>query len=398
MPNNLQKPDMRVAFIVPDICYQTRRILSGIHRYMVTNANWHLRLACRTPSKSIIPALKKAGVDGAFVSVRTQNMDSELLTMGLPCIAITCLKIPRGLPYITSDSFNVGGVIAEHFIERGFRNFAYYSPSDIFWSQPRKEGFCQRLKEAGYSADVYNPKATGKSRPHWQQIGQTWIKGTEGTLNWLESLPKPVGLMVCDDGVGYDLIEIAGEAGIRIPEEVAVIGVDNDEILCNSAEPPLSSVETDFAQAGYEAAELLNAVMTGQEVMPSRPILGRVARVVVRQSSDVLAINDSQTAAALHFIHKHFNSPIQVSDVVETTHLSRRSLEKKFKALMKRSILDEIMRVRIEHIVELLLKSHMSIGQIAASSTFNSTSHLIRVFKKHKGMSPRAFRKMHDIA
>jgi len=347
-PNNLQKPGMRVAFIVPDICYQTRRILRGIHRYMVANTSWHLRLACRTPSQRIIPVLKKAGVNGAFVSVRSQKIDSELLTMRLPCIGITCLKIPRGLPYITSDSFNVGRVIAEHFIERGFRNFAYYSPSDIFWSQPRKKGFCQRL-------------------------------------------------MVCDDGVGYDLIEIAGEAGIRIPEEVAVMSVDNNEVLCNSAEPPLSSVETNFEQAGYEAAELLDAVMTGQEVMPSRPILGRVARVVVRQSSNVLAINDSQTAAALHFIHKHFNSPIQVSDVVETTYLSRRALEKKFKALMNRSILDEIMRVRIEHIVELLLKSHMSINQIAASSTFNSTSHLIRAFKKHKGMSPRAFRKMHGI-
>lgn len=369
----------------------------GIHRYMVANTSWHLRLACRTSPQHIIGVLKEARVNGAFVSVRSQNMDSKLLSLRLPCIAITCLKIPKGLSYITSDSFNVGRVIAEHFLEHGFRNFAYYSPSDIFWSRPRKEGFCQRLQEAGYSADVYNCKAVGKSIPDWQQIGQTWIKGTEGILNWLKSLPKPVGLMVCDDGIGYDLIEIAGEAGIRIPEEVAVIGVDNDEVLCNSAEPPLSSVETNFEQAGYEAAELLNAVMTGQEVMPSRPILGRVARVVVRQSSNVLAINDSQTAAALHFIHKHFNSPIQVSDVVETTHLSRRALEKKFKALMKRTILDEIMRVRIEHIVELLLKSHMSIDKIVASSTFNSTSHLIRAFKKHKGMSPGAFRKMHGI-
>jgi LacI family transcriptional regulator len=257
-------------------------------------------------------------------------------------------------------------------------------------------GFCRRLAEAGYSASVYSINAGGKSKQDWQ-IGRTWIKGFEKPLNWLKSLPKPVGLMTCDDGVGYDLIEAAREAGIRIPEDVAIVGMDNDEALCNAITPPLSSVEINAEQAGYEAAELLDAMIMGKESMSGRPILARATRVVARQSSDILAIDDPQVAAAVHFIRTQFNSLIQVSDVVNATSLSRRGLEMKFRTILKRSILDEIMRVRIEHISNLLLKSDMSIDQIAASSTFDSTSHMIRSFKKYKGMPPRAFRKLHGI-
>jgi LacI family transcriptional regulator len=393
--NHLQKPSLRVAFIVPTIGRNTRRILMGIYRYTLANTTWHFRLACGD-SLSILPALKKAEINGAFISVQSEQVNSELLAMRLPCIAMQCLKLPRDLPYLTADSFNAGRVVAEHFIERGFRNFAYYSLSDVFWSHQRREGFCQRLKEAGYSASTYDINAAGKTKQDWQ-IGRTWIKGFEGPLNWLRSLPRPVGVMACDDGIGYDLIEAAGEAGIRIPEDVAIVSVDNDEVLCNVTKPPLSSVDTNIEQAGYEAAELLNAMMTGKEAMPGHPILARATRVVVRQSSDILAINDPQIAAAVHFIRTHFNSLIQVSDVVNVTSLSRRGLEKKFRAVLKRSILDEIMRVRIEHIVDLLLKSGMTIDQIAASSTFDSTSRMICVFKKHKGMPPRTFRKIHGI-
>lgn len=392
MKKNVQK---RVAFVVPNIDHNTRRVLLGIHRYMVTNTGWHLRLACGD-SLSILPALEKQEVDGAFISVRSEQVRSRLLAVRLPCIAVKCLRLPKDLPYLTTDSFSAGRVVAEHFIERGFRSFAYYSPSDIFWSQPRRDGFCRRLEESGYSASVYNINAGDKTRQDWK-IGSTWLKGLERPLNWLKSLPKPVGLMVCDDNVGYDLIEAAREAGIHIPEDVAIVGVDNDEILCNSSQPPLSSVDTDFEQAGYEAAEQLNGIMTGQTSMPLHPILARVTRVVVRQSSDILAIDDPHVATAVHFIRTHCNLPIQVSDVVKAGDLVRRSLEKKFRTVLERSILDEIMRVRVEHIVDLLLKSSMSIDQIAASSTFDSTSHMIRVFKKHKGMPPRTFRKMHGV-
>lgn len=393
--NYTQKRNLTIAFVVPTVGLNTRRILKGISRYIMINPAWHLRLACGD-SKNLLPVLAKAGIDGAFISVQTERLNENLIEMKLPCIALQCLNIPKGIPYLTADSFNAGKIVAEHFLERGFRNFAYYSLSNVIWSQQRMEGFRGRLKEAGYSTSIYNVNAKGNSAKDWQ-IGRTWIKGFDGPLNWLKSLRKPVALMTCDDGVGYDLIEAAGEAGIRIPENVAIVGMDNDEALCNAIKPPLSSIDANTEQAGFEAAELLNAMIIGKEPITSRAVLARAVSVVVRQSSDILAINDPSVAAAVHFIRTRFNSLIQVADVVEAAALSRRALEKKFRQILNRSILDEIMRVRIEHICELLLKSSMSIDQIAASSTFVSTSHLIRAFKKHKGMPPRTFRKINGV-
>lgn len=390
-----QKHNLRIAFVVPTVGLNTRRILKGVSRYTMINPSWHLRLACGD-SRRILPVLAKAGIDGAFISVQTQQVNSELLAMKLPCIAMQCFNIPNNLPYLTADSFNAGRIAAEHFLERGFNNFAFYSLSNVIWSQERMKGFCGRLKEAGFSAAVYNIKATDKPTQDWQ-IGRTWLKGLEGPLNWLKSLRKPVGLMACDDGVGYDLIEAAGEAGFRIPEDIAIVGMDNDESLCNSIKPPLSSVEANLEQAGYEAAELLNAMITGSEKIVLRPIYARASCVVARQSSDILAIDDHEVASAVHFIRTRFNSLIQVTDVVAATTLSRRALEKRFRKIVNRSVLDEIMRVRIEHVSNLLLKSSMSVDQIAASSTFDSTSHLIRAFKQHKGMPPRTFRKINGV-
>ncbi len=390
-----QKRNLTIAFVVPTVGLNTRRILKGISRYIMINPAWHLRLACGD-SKNLLPVLAKAGIDGAFISVQSERLNNNLLEMKLPCIALQCLNIPKGIPYLTADSFNAGRIVAEHFLERGFRNFAYYSLSNVIWSQQRMEGFRGRLKEAGYSTSIYNVNAKGNSAKDWQ-IGRTWIKGFDGPLNWLKSLRKPVALMTCDDGVGYDLIEAAGEAGIRIPEDVAIVGMDNDEALCNTIKPPLSSIDANSEQAGFEAAELLNAMIIGKVPIASRAILARAVSVVVRQSSDILAINDPSVAAAVHFIRTRFNSLIQVTDVVEAAALSRRALEKKFRQILNRSILDEIMRVRIEHICDLLLKSSMSIDQIAASSTFVSTSHLIRAFKKNIGMPPRTFRKINGV-
>lgn len=385
------KKDLHIALVVPRINSNARKILMGINRYAMINPCWHLRLACGQSYK-ILPSLRKSGIDGAFVSIQSEKVNSKLLEMKLPCIGIQCLKLPIGIPYLTSDSYRVAQVAAEYFIELGFRHFAYYSLSNTMWSQDRMRGFCDKLKEAGYSASVY-----AKNLIKDWQVGATWMKGIEEPVNWLKSLPKPVGVMACEDGVGYDLIAAAKEAGIRIPEDVAIVGVDNDEIVCDSIKPPLSSIEVNLEQAGFEAARLLNAIITGQQKMSLRPILARVNRVVTRQSSDVLAIDDAQIAAAVYFIRNNFRSKIQVSDVVNATTLSRRGLEKKFKAVLKRSIRDEITRARVEHIADLLLKSDMSIDQIAAASSFYSTSYMIRVFKQYRGVSPRIFRKMRGV-
>jgi len=389
--------DIKVAFVVPSISLNLRHILRGICRYTMVNTNWHLRIASGIP-EHILPSLKKTGIDGMFAAIHSKEIMSDVSAMKLPCIGMDCLEVPKVMPYLTADSFQAGWLAAGHFLERGFKNFAYYSPSSYFWSIRRRDGFCQRVQKAGLAASVYDPAAASKKYDKYDwQSGRTWMKGLEGLVKWLYSLPKPVGLMACDDTIGYDLIEAAGESGVHIPEEVAVVGAFNDDILCNAARPPLSSVAINLELAGYQAAQLLNSIITGTKKMAGQSILAPATHVVTRQSSDIMAIEDTDVANAVNFIRKNFNSHIQVADIVRVVACSRRSLETKFRAVLDRSIMKEVMRVRIGHIAALLLETNMSIDQIAKASTFDSVSHLIRVFKKHKGVPPSIFRKAHSI-
>jgi LacI family transcriptional regulator len=178
---------------------------------------------------------------------------------------------------------------------------------------------------------------------------------------------------------------------------MAVIGLYNDEAICSVANPTLSSIAVDLEQAGYNAAELLEELMSGRKKMEGQVIRVEPTHVVARQSTDTLAINDRDVAGALYYIRQHFNAPIQVGDVVEATGASRRSLEIRFREFLKRSIMEEIMRVRIEHICVMLIESEMSMERISETSAFESTSHMIQVFKQHKGMTPLAFRKLHRV-
>lgn len=389
---------LKVAFVIPVIDYIPWRVLKGVSRYIEVHNHWHLHFVCGDNPK-VFSALKKIGVDGAFVSLvfdMSKNIVSTILAEKIPCIAFQASLVPEGMPYLTGDSFKAGGAIAEYFIGRGFRNFAYYSLNNAFWSQLRMKGFCKRVEEAGYSVNVYPDAYRKISIEQNQQIGYAWLYDFEKSVEWLRSLPKPVGLLVGYDGIGCDLLHAVDQTGMRIPEDIAVVGVDNNEVLCNAVRPQLSSMKFNVERTSYEAAELLDKIMAGEEVMSTRPLVCRMIGIVTRHSSDIMAIDDSEVINALKFIKKNHNSPIQVSDVVNSTFVSRRNLEKRFRSALNRSILDEIMRVRIEHVSHLLLNTEMSVDQITSSSTFSSTSCMIRAFKKYKSIPPQAFRKMHS--
>lgn len=392
----------KVAFVVPGLGVNSRTILKGVSRYSRIHTSWHLRISTDKLER-VLPKLKQIGVDGAFVAFTTGKEVSEVVDTGLPTIALQCRSIPKVIPYVTANSYAGGRMAAEHLLERGFKNFAYYSLNSLFWSRQRMESFCSRISEAGYTTSVYKLNLYRKPSQQgmvgythdWQ--GRTWMRELDDLVRWLRSLPKPVGLMACDDGVAYDIIEAADEAGIHVPEEMAVIGMYNDETICSVANPNLSSIAVDLEQAGFKAAEFLESLMRGETKMEGQCIRVEPTHVVARQSTDTLAINDRDVSNALYYIRQHFNAPIQVADVVEATAASRRSLEIRFRELVKRSIMEEIMRVRIEHICVMLIESEMSMERISAASAFESTSHMIQVFKQYKGMTPLAFRKVHRV-
>jgi LacI family transcriptional regulator len=375
--------------------------MRGVSSYMRLHADWHLRIANQSLD-AVIPILKARGVDGAFVHPSCRAEEEMAADCGIPCI-LTCTTAPQKvLPYFTANNRLLGRMGAEHFIEKGFTNFAYYSLNNsVFWSEERLDGFRERVQKAGGTVHVFEPLATSKcvksasggAASQWPP--SSWMENTDHLHRWLSSLPKPTGVMVTDDAMGYDIIEAAEEAGIGVPEKLAVLGNYNDLTRCLLSNPPLSSIALDLEQNGYNAAVLLHKIIMGKEKMRGQRLTNEPTHIVTRQSTDILAVGDPDLATALHFIRTNFNRPIKVADVVKQTSTSRRSLEIKFRDHVRHSITDEIMRVKIDQVTHMLLESDMSIERITDCLAFCSSGVMRQAFRKAKGVNPLVFRREH---
>jgi len=223
--------------------------------------------------------------------------------------------------------------------------------------------------------------------------GSAWRDQREAIANWLRSLPRPVGLMASNDDLGHEVIAAAKLAGLSVPDDVAVIGVDNDEVVCGLTDPPLSSVAVNFERAGYEAAHVLAGMMR-REASPSRIIVSPT-HVVPRRSTSLLAVEDQHLARALRFIRDRVQESPPVEAVAKAAGISRRALEKRFRDSLGRSVLDEIRRVRTDQIARLLVETELPVAQIADQLGFADVQHIARYFRSAKAMSPLAYRKVH---
>jgi LacI family transcriptional regulator len=378
-----------------------RAIMQGITKYVRLHNHLRLRIT-NQPVREVIPILKACDVDGAFVSTDSEVDEQFVANSQVPCILTHAITTQSVLPYFTANNHLLGQMAADHFIAKGFKDFAYFSMGhQYFWSVERLNGFRERIAEVGGTVSVFEPPVltkyakaakTGRKLP-WPQ--SSWTGSTEHLHNWIRSLPKPVGIMACDDGAGYDILEAAKEAGVRVPEELAVLGTYNDEALCLAADPSLSSIALDLEQGGYNAAALLHRIILGQEKMQGQRVISEPMHIITRQSSDILAVNDQDIATALNFIVANVNRPIRVADVVNQTCSSRRRLEIKFRDHIKRSISEEIMRVKVDAIAHMLLESDMSMDRIADSLAFGSSGRMRDAFRRIKGVNPLAFRMQH---
>ena len=274
---------------------------------------------------------------------------------------------------------------AQHFMELGFQHFAFCGFKGLIWSDQRWNSYRDYLTERGYTS-LFNydepPKQSPKKQTERQDIAR-----------WLKSLPKPICVFACNDDRGVYVQDACKIAGLNVPEEVAVLGVDNDELLCDLSSPPLSSIELNFERAGFSAAKLLDEMMTGQS--RTSHIVVEPVHIVTRQSTDVFAVDDEQVVRSLIFIRGNYTKPIQVKDVVGATVLSRRELELRFKNKLNRSIKDEINRLRIESVKHQLVNSNETIYSIANSLSYTDAQHFGRFFRQEAGQSPSEFRQSH---
>lgn len=359
-----------------------RGLLYGIARYSRLHGPW--RVYRRSAGlDSSLPEWRDLKIDGAIV--RDVNMASNLAGSGIPLIfAQHNRESYAPFPAIITDSAAIGCMAAEHFLERGFEHFAYCGLDEFVWSRLRAHHFCARLKQSDYRVNLYRqPKARAK---------RAWKSEQNLIGEWLKSLPKPVALMCCNDDRALQVIEACKLAELYVPDQVAVLGVDNDVLICDLADPPISSIALNTDVAGHDAAQLLDRLMSGEQ-MAGQEVRVRPTHIVTRMSTDMLAVTDPEVAAAVRFIRRNPSRMMQVNDVVEATSVSRRVLEKRFKAILHRSVYQEIRRVRVSYIIELLVGTDMSITEIAVKSGFDGVEHISRYFRKETGTSLREYRK-----
>ncbi len=361
-----------------------RGLLHGIARYSRLHGPWRVYRQS-AGLESPLPQWRDLKIDGAIV--RDGNMVGDLLKSGMPLIfAQHTRESYAPYPAIITDSAEIGAMAAAHFLDRGFEHFAYCGLDEFVWSRLRGQHFGERLERSGYEVDVYRqPKARAK---------RVWKSEQPLIAEWLESLPKPLALMCCNDDRALQVIEACKLADLYVPDQVAVLGVDNDVLICDLADPPISSIALNTEGAGHEAAQLLEQLMSG-EPMAGQQIRVQPTHIATRMSTDMLAVADVEVAAAVRFVRQNPNRMIQVNDVVEATNVSRRVLEKRFKATLHRSVYQEIRRVRVNYIIGLLVGTDMSITEIALKSGFDGVEHISRYFRKETGTSLREYRKRH---
>ncbi|HBG25465.1 MAG: hypothetical protein A2Y10_09840 [Planctomycetes bacterium GWF2_41_51] len=375
------KQTLNIMLLIGPSGEYDRGLLKGIAKYNNLQGLWSFHGTFGVP-KEEISTKTIIDVDGIFARYLTDLTESM---KGIPTIVCKSTNNDySGLSTISLDCELIGKMGADHFLDRGFKNFAYCGRKDRQWSIERQNSFCARIKQAGFEVHVYNEnKGIAKS---------FWEKKQERLAEWLKSQPKPLGLMACNDNRAQHVLHACQIAGLKVPDSVAILGVDNDELICNLTNPPISSVQLNFERAGYEAAELLDKLMIGTE-KENRQITVQPIAIITRQSTDIFAIEDSDVVNALRFIRDNFHLPINVKDVFENINISRRSLELRFNRTIGRTIASEIRRVRSQHASRLLTETNLPIKQIAKHLGYPDTTHVARYFQKITGVSLQEYRK-----
>ena len=364
-----------------------RGLLRGIVKYSHLHEQWAFYSEPGGEERSL-PRMKNWHVNGIIARVSDNKKDKEIIAMGLPFIAVAFKNQVPGVPNIIADNVTIGRMAAEHLVNCGFQQFAFCGFASLDWSVERRESFSKKLAEAGFQPQIWD-------RPR-HKLTRLWEQEQTIMADWLKSLPKPIGLMTCNDDRSRHVIEACKIAGLHVPEEVAIIGVDNDDLICNLSDPPLSSIALNSEKAGYEAAELLHKLMAGEKKPKENiNIIMYPTHVVTRQSTNILAMKDHDVVKALRFIRQHSKEPIQVRDVVEAVAISRTNLYERFRRSIGHSPNKEIRRARVEHIVQMLMNTNLSVSEIAFTLGYSSASHIARYFRQEKGISLKDYRKLY---
>jgi LacI family transcriptional regulator len=388
-PRRLTRDVPKIALLVETSRGFGRDFLLGMARYSRLHGPWSFHV---TPGdyKQVLPKMKLWGGTGIVARIADQRIAQAILSANLPTIAIglTDEQMQPGSPLaqfseVSSDPWEVSRLAAEHLLERRLTRFAYVGREDRGWSGRRERTFRDYLAQQGFVPYVYPPPRLKRDR--------VWEREQSFLARWMNRLPTPIGVFACDDDRGREVLEACKLAGLSVPEDIAVVGVDNDEVFCELADPPLSSVALNAETAGYRAAALLDAMMHGRGQKRQKIVVDALG-VVTRRSTDIVAVDDEDVVKALQFIRRTQGRDISVDRVADEVVMSRRSLEKRFREVIGRTVLEEIQLMRLERAKRLLLETTYPISKVAEIAGFGSTGYFIQFFHKQTGKTPRRYR------
>lgn len=323
--------------------------------------------------------------DGVILPIIHRKSVEMLVDRGMPFVNVTAWP---DVPSVGNDNAAIGQLGARHFLERGFRRFAFAGVPKAIYSRQRFEAYRNTLEAAGFAVEYVERES------HFPN-GWSLKADRQPLYDWLEGKTGPLAAMACNDNTASALMTVARELGRRIPEDLAVLGVDN-EVTDDLLNPPLSSIIADGRRVGFLAAEMLHRRMDGKP-LPQQTVLVPPKGVAERRSTDTLGFDDEDTARALRFIRQHPDRPINVNELLREVPMSRRTLERRFKKAVGHSPWREIRRVQIEHVKRMLLETDWPIKRLVLNSAFPSASRLIEVFRQETGETPVAYRSRHRL-
>jgi len=378
----LQREVPHVALLIETSLASGRDILKGVAKYVREHRPWALYHEPGSLEKLLPNWLHRWQGHGIIARVQNAAIARTLASAKIPTVDVLGVLGNSGFPLVHVDNQAIGRMAAEHLIECGFHSFGFLGISGENWSDQRRDAFNAAIRTRGKRFDLCELPRQEHSRA-----------STERKLEeWVQCLPKPAGVMVCSDQRGLVLLEACRNCGIAVPDEIAVVGVDDDETLCDVSNPSLSSICAAHDLVGYEAAAVLDRFLrTGKAPASSTLIAPR--GVITRQSTDVLAIDDAALASALRFIRNHGCEQIDVDEIARHARVSRSVLQRRFQSRLKRTVHEQILRTRIKKATDLLIGSDLGLADIAERAGFKHAEYLGAVLRRELNRTPAEIRR-----
>jgi LacI family transcriptional regulator len=380
------KTPRRIALAFPYGRAFVEKVVDGILAYARRQPDWQIMRFPERLSPSL-DWLQGWQGDGAFVIISTPEDARIAHALPFPVVNITAYFPESGVATVTADHQEIGRVAARHLLERRFKKFGYYGSRDLYFSEMRRNGFVETIKAHGGSCEVLEVPSIVAS-------GRMWLRQQIQLENWLRSLQPPVAIMASTDLRADMLLQTCLRLGLRVPDQVAVIGVDNDPVIVNHAQPPLSSVARDDQLAGELAASLLDKFMSGQRNQ-QQVLFVPPTGVVARQSSETMAVDDQELAGLVQFIRKHVRENFGVERLLAQVSCSRRTLENRFRVNLGAAPAEIIQRLRVDEARRLIESDEkLSLAAVATACGFSDVRHLRLVFRRIQGQSPAEYRRL----